>query len=588
MIWQRRGKVGRGWIGGVLGLLFVGCSGGLEEEAPGHLWGEVRDELGRIVVGARVFIEGTALDTTTDKEGQFRFKSLPIGNYVVIAEAYDGSLLLRGESEPVRVSGGGAQFLGSIVLRPTDGPQPGALSGFVIDTNGQGVLGADVRLQGLPVGSPAVSTKTSIQGGYLLRNVPANWGRQPYSLVVTAVSLTGQQLRGVRSGLWVREGETLTNADVALAPLGQTATISGRVYKSNGQPAEEATVIAELLAPSVAETYGLIRLSTDTDTSGSYVLAEVPVMERGVRLWATAPRHESQWFTRDFRAGQIVHQDFFLVDSLSPQPARPTNTWALALTYPQDISRGGSVFERYRPIRRALYRQRGGNRGQRLLRILEDSASHPESRAASRRPPQGKLVEVDVGWDEVTAAEVAGYRLYRSLFENQGYVRVGDINNPAATLGIDLSDELSVETRFYYRVAAYVRSRYGGDTESGLSDFASVVPLEPLEILEPANGDVGVSRMPTFRWQKVTGAEIYTVQLYDQFPTTDIDPLWQMEVPAPQTFALYNGLPLVEGRTYSWVVAAQDATDPNDVLAESYSAIWRFTVRALEESRRGG
>jgi len=548
----------------------------------------VQDELGRVVVGARVFIEGTATDTTTDKEGKFHFKNLPIGNYVVIAEADDGSRRLRGESEPVRVSGEQDQFLGRIVLRPMDGPQPGALSGFVIDTDGQGVLGADVRLQGLPVGSPSVSTKTSIQGGYLLRNVPANWGRQPYTLVVTAVSLTGEQLRGVRSGLWVREGETLTNADVALSPLGQTATVSGRVYKSDGQPAEEATVIAELLAPSGTETYGLIRLSTDTDTSGSYVLAEVPVMERGVRLWATAPRHESQWVTRDFRAGQIVHQDFFLVDSLSPQPARPTNTWAIALTYPQDIFRGVSAFERYRPIRQALYRQRGGERAQRLLRLLESPRNDGESQTVSRRPPQGKVVEVDVGWDEVTAAEVAGYRLYRSLFENQGYVQVGDINNPAATLGIDLSDDLSVETRFYYRVAAYVRSRYGGETESSLSDFASVVPLEPLEILEPANGDVGVSRVPTFRWQKVIGAEVYTVQLYDQFPTTWTAPLWRKEVQAPQTFALYDGLPLVENRTYYWVVTAQDATDPADVLAESYSAIWRFTVRAVEESRRGG
>ncbi|HIE51078.1 MAG TPA: carboxypeptidase regulatory-like domain-containing protein [Armatimonadetes bacterium] len=564
VLWGVMLALGGGMLGGGCGTV------GEEDIGPtGSLSGRVVDNAGWPMAEAIVTVRGTALSTTSDQEGRFSFEALPPGNYVLAATVLQPTNTLSGES-PVRVAADQSTEV-LIVVQPGLPPAGGEISGFVVDLNGELVIGAEVQLHGLvPEGVPT-TTHTGVQGGFSFQNVPPG----EYELVATVVGVEGQQLRGVRTGVRVgsRTEERLAqNAHIVVAPLNQTGQIIGRVTDEELLPLPGAKVVAELLLPD--RNMAIVHLVTYTDTTGYFALGEVPSPWRGVRLIASAPGFANEIRTVNVLIGDTVEVAFQLVSSFNARPEAPTNVEAIALTYPHGVTRSRNWREPYLSLRRGLYLRRGGIRGRRWAQGLdllgEQFSPQP---LLSRRPPEGSLIEVDVFWDPVDAEDVTGYWLYRSLFPGHGYLRVAKVTSPFAFIGADLSFDLSVQTRFYYRVTAYNSHPF----ESERSEVVSVVPLLPFDILSPADGAEEVSATPLLRWEPVEGAAAYTVNIFDRFPSTGLTPVWESDLIRPPDTRVVAPR-LAKGWTYYWVVIADNAVDFRDLTAESFTSIARFTV----------
>lgn len=582
IMWITKGRFGRGIL---LLLSLAGCSGGTGDGGKtAKLTGVVLDQ-GQPVGRALVYVEGyrssTSLSDFTDSAGRFTLTGVPTGNFVIIAEATIGSRFLRGETPLLRVVGGRDQSIGEINLQPIEGSQfKGAISGYVLDSSGDYVIGATVLVEGE---SPSRTARTGVQGGFLIRDVTPGM----HSLTAAVVDQQGRRWQGRRDEIWVAPGETTTNANLVVAPQGQTGTLVGQVTDTQGQPVKGAVITAGLSYDP--DRFPLIHLTATTDRRGDYRLAEVPIMPDGIVLTASAADFENQTVTvRDLTAGGTKRYNFRLREVVSTVPAAPRNLDILALTYPRDPDWTGNPARLYEPIRRASLQHFTDARSRRWLRALPELTAQAARRSATRRPPSGILIEVDVFWDPVEDDDLAGYRLYRSLFPLQAFVPVADLPGPTGWVGADISDDLSVETRYYYSVTSYSLRR---NAESLLSSSVTAVPLPPLELEAPPSGPFGVSERPLFEWNPVRGATQYTVIIFQDFPSTSLarqvawgDGAEERVVRAPSTSVRYDGNQLVPGEDYFWVVIADQCpsgqgNDPAcSPVAQSFSAIWTFMV----------
>jgi hypothetical protein len=86
---------------------------------------------------------------------------------------------------------------------------------------------------------------------------------------------------------------------------------------------------------------------------------------------------------------------------------------------------------------------------------------------------------------------------------------------------------------------------------------------DQVRLISPSQGQVGTFPL-IFRWQKVTGAELYQLEIFDD----SLSPLWK----SPQIFVLFYELPpkvteaIKENKVYFWMVTA---FLPNGVKRES-------------------
>jgi len=130
----------------------------------------------------------------------------------------------------------------------------------------------------------------------------------------------------------------------------------------------------------------------------------------------------------------------------------------------------------------------------------------------SAAPSQANLY-VQLNWGPSMAADLTGYRVYRSFD--------GDNFEPIATVHagqhryMDADPRLAIGRFVYYRVTA-IR---GGD-ESEPSNIAKTRPLAPFDVrlISPGDDATGVSRTPTFRWEPtrtVGRYRIYGLVLWD-------------------------------------------------------------------------
>jgi hypothetical protein len=78
-----------------------------------------------------------------------------------------------------------------------------------------------------------------------------------------------------------------------------------------------------------------------------------------------------------------------------------------------------------------------------------------------------------------------------------------------------------------------------------------------------------------FRWNAASGAENYTVYVYDRYPDFGVSPMWpqsQSEIGNATTSGtelLYSGPPLQSTGTYYYLVVGRDTRDGNDALTVS-------------------
>ncbi len=418
------------------------------------------------------------------------------------------------------------------------------------------MLAATVSLVG---GGSTITTVTGQLGGFAFRDVAPG----VYTLNATAVDAQLNSYRATRDAVAVgsAEGTRLVQDLVAMiAANARIGGLQGTVTDQAGDPLSGArvTVQANLSGGRV-----IIIGEAVTNALGQYVLGTIPARSGGVTLSVSGAGRGTVSRAVTPLAGQLVTANFALPTELLNAQEAPRDATALAATYPFG---SGRALAAARSIR---LRSLGG----RLARFVDEAP-------ASRLAPDGHLIEIGLSFTPRARDDTAAQVLYRSHQETDRdqYLLVATSASPRTTLLVDRADALSVETRYYYRLASLTA---GGDS-SQLSSPVAVAALSQIVSTAPLNGDTDVALDgASFTWAAVEGARSYQVMLYPESPAEGQQTVFLSPViPAPRTAYLYDGVALDPLEDYFWTVVACNTSDPQDATAESYAPLNRFTTAA--------
>lgn len=547
-------RCGFGLVLAVCGLWCSGCS-----DVGGTIFGEV---IGRVLTsggaaadGVTVRLTGSTVVDITDADGNFELRGVPEGNWTVTAEVTGGGQTQLAESALFHYDGRHVVDLGDLRLANAGtGRQLGEVTGQVMDETGRAVLGATVSLVG---GGTTVTTVTGQLGGFAFRDVAPG----VYTLNATAVDGQQNRYRATRDTVAVgsAEGTRLVQDLVAMiATDARIGGLQGTITDAFGDPLSGARVTVQA---SLSGGRVIIIGEALSNALGQYVVGTVPARGGGVTLTVTAAGRATVSQAVSPVAGQLVTTDFSLATELLNAQEAPRNASALAATYPFGTGRGVAAA-------RALRLQTLGGR----LARFADAAD-------SRLAPDGHLIEIGVTFTPRAKDDTAAQLLYRSHQQTDAdqYLLVATSTSPRTTLLVDRADALSVETRYYYRLASITA---GGDS-SQLSSPIAVTPLSQLVSTAPPNGDTGVALTgAVFTWAAVEGARAYQVMIYPESPAEGQQPVFLSDVVAsPRTSYTYAGDALDPLEDYYWTVVAFNSSDPQEATAESYAPLSRFTTQ---------
>ena len=187
----------------------------------------------------------------------------------------------------------------------------------------------------------------------------------------------------------------------------------------------------------------------------------------------------------------------------------------------------------------------------------------------------GNANEVSFSWSRLsTSTEYALEISYDSAFleDVTTYTKPSSGSTVAAPIGPNRSDDQQVNflpgKTYYWRVRATepLYSAYSETRSLVIEPGAALVP----GILSPANGGVGVSELPSFSWNPVSGATDYNFVLADNVALSA--PLVDAIV-TTTGYALIT--PLEKGKTYYWAVKSLAPVEG------AWSAVSNF--RVMEE-----
>lgn len=263
-------------LGCTLALL-VGASNAAE--AQGTLRGTLVDSLraGGPVAGAEVVLMGAQRRVTTERGGNFEFKDVPAGRYVVAYWApWLDSLGLPALQREVQVRDSRSESV--MLATPSRATVQRAVCGDVL-SNEQGILIGEIRdadgNPGVGVGVFARWMETVIQGSEVAQGTmaAADTASASGSYVLCGVPLDAEfTLKAVAPG-GVGSGEVLVKAqssiarrDLIVGAPGATLRVTGRVVRDNGEPIFGATIlVAGDSAPGAR-----------SDSAGRFTLPAIP------------------------------------------------------------------------------------------------------------------------------------------------------------------------------------------------------------------------------------------------------------------------------------------------------------------------
>jgi len=434
------------------------------------------------------------------------------------------------------------------------------------------------------------STRSLITGAYRLESVPSGW-----KTIRARAIVNGQRWEG-STAAEVLKNEPTMNVNIVLAPARQLTSIEGHVFDDTGYRVRGARVLVttRLLNPEDSSAYDgpYGSIVAITDGSGFYRLRDVPTGLSAVIAASKVGFTNDEVSIGETTDGIVV--DFELSESnLSFGPDAPILEWIESYTMPNPIVRSGSnPYDAIRAFTSPRFRE--ALKAGRMTRAI-------------RSTPPGSLIEIDLYWNALDvnwSEDLAGYGIYRTTDPSVEMKAIDFVRDPYANFYGDMGAELTPNQSYYYAVSAVdveFLDRFNEPdpaAESPMSNTLSVIPLGQLQSLSPGQG-VSVSDSPRFTWQLLSGATSYAVYVYDRFPTLPLDPtvydpldplaawgalpIWPSNEPdfdnstvgAGQDFIEYSGPALSFGRTYYWVVLAQD----NSGTAFSYSQLRSFTAR---------
>ncbi|HEY0865743.1 MAG TPA: carboxypeptidase-like regulatory domain-containing protein [Fimbriimonas sp.] len=401
----------------------------------------------------------------------------------------------------------------------------GQVSGVVFygdgaDENGYAIVrDARVFYDGSDGGTER-TTRSNTSGAYTLRGLPANDRDGVFVEVRAEATIDGVRQTGVNVAQ-VFTGERTKNTNIALYPVNRQASIHGSVfYSGTGDKIAGARVFARPRDNSVPTSAMAL-----TDTDGDYVL-------RGLRsglqydIQVNVYGGDTDFTSVTLNAGENREIDFQVDDTHDPNLPAPRDVAATAWTSPDEATRD---------------RQLSG-----ALEGIKNMIKPGRKRTVTRDASNGYPIEVDVFWTYPQfTSDVLGFGVYRESETNEQWAEF--VRDPKAEFFAD-QDRRLVEGRTYtYGVTAISTAYDEGHGESPMSNTYSVKPLGGLEI-------AGVSNS-TFRWQAASGAEEYTVYIFDEYPTAN--PTVRYQSPwVTGTSWTYNG-PSLSNRTYYYLVVGR-------------------------------
>jgi cytolysin (calcineurin-like family phosphatase) len=175
--------------------------------------------------------------------------------------------------------------------------------------------------------------------------------------------------------------------------------------------------------------------------------------------------------------------------------------------------------------------------------------------------------QINLAWAD-NASDESVYYVERSANGNDGWMQVG---TTAADATSYVDSTLTCNTISYYRVRAY-RASDGQYSAYSNVDSASTnvcVPADPPILLNPSDGSLSDSTLPTFNWTAVTNTVMYQIQIDND---ADFTSLAQSATVGTTS---YKATPLVSG-LYSWRVRGLSAMG----TPGPWSAVWTFTIDA--------
>jgi len=466
----------------------------------------------------------------------------------------------------------GEQVEVHIPLQPKN---TGVVGGVLYDRFGGTPSGASLELK-TPQGEVIDRTRSTSFGLFKFRPVP------PGNYIVTAeIEVEGVREVGQVENVVVKSGER-TFVSLVVFPADLVGSIEGVVKEPDGKPIPNAQVAVLYYAADL--DFVLTSRRTMTDEQGRFRLENVPaatqvVVARKQGYQATQTQAIVRTGERTFV--EIVLQPLTGIQKLQP----PTKVFAISYIVPTDFlpNEGKGTRQRvegvesgaefYRQVLASLLRKRGHPASQIFERLTNFK------RTPTRFFPEGFVGSVGIGWEpplSIPSQGLLGYRVYRSVPTATGWKLRLVIDEPEQTTAEDVAFDFTPGQTYQYAVTAIVLDgRETSKSEPVLTTF-----LSPIRLVEPAdNAEVAQSQLQ-FRWTPVGGSvPFYFVQLYSSPEAMLIgNPVWSTAAIEGTTQAVYDGQPLLKGKTYWWLVIGTNERDWLDAKAFTVSQARRVVI----------
>ncbi len=182
----------------------------------------------------------------------------------------------------------------------------------------------------------------------------------------------------------------------------------------------------------------------------------------------------------------------------------------------------------------------------------------PKDKAVDQNPNQELI------WDKVSGVNAYMYQI--DLDPDFSLAKTYETINDRAN-----ADKLHFGETYYWRVMAY------HELDSTLwTDAFSFTIIDHVNLLQPKDGQGGLSIFPAFQWESITGITSYCLEI-DDSPDFSTNPIHK-SVPAVSSSKVTYELPgpaLDSATTYYWRVCALHEYD-----STGWGPAWSFTVTA--------
>lgn len=402
------------------------------------------------------------------------------------------------------------------------------------------VTGLVTDVDGRPARNARVSTDgatgfTTTRGVYVLEGVQTG-----NRIIKAELEQNGVMYRGQNVALNF-EGQLTQSVNIAIAPENSLATVEGFVRDRNGNPLQEANVMAW--------GGGLSSLRAITDSKGHY---EIPGMIPGIEytLNANGRTYASDYDSITLRNRERVRIDFVLGEGDFTEFGPPQNVFVTSWVSPKSDGRARDEAPAYEAIKRFYNPKR--------------------VRKHTRNTIQGNPIEIDVEWDAIDDNDLLGFAVYRSSPQGNPVATPTFVGDPLAIFYADADPALREETVYsYYVTALSTQYPFDPESESLPSETVSVMTLSDLNLSNVTTNPL------RFSWQNGSGADEYVVFLFDRYPGVNVTSIWNNDnAPTTNLFLNYSGPRLVPGARYYYIVLGRTS----DTSARTLSRVGEFVA----------